>query len=191
MIEDPDSNTVDLPALERGLVLLDWFKHETRRIYGQLAESVEFRDCKTLLDAIHRRGGTAKARDLYRSGVLNSDKERVERTLDMLAGRGLGEWVEIAPGPEGGRRTREFHLSEVYTRCKTRETAKPSKNPSNPLPDETAKPTKPEEERGSVSNAGFAEGIEVGNGAGGFGSNASFAEGGEYESPETPLEGTL
>lgn len=176
LIEDPESAAVDLPALERGLVLLDWFKHETRRIYGQLAESVEFRDCKAVLDAIRKREGVAKARDLYRSGILNSDKERVERTLDLLAGRGLGKWVEIPTGTGGGRPTREFHLSEPYTQCETRKTAKPPPNPPKSEPDETAKltkPTKPGENKGSVSCAGFAEG-------------------GENNNPDlTPEEGTL
>jgi hypothetical protein len=197
LVEEPEAQAVSLPSLERGIALVEWFKHETRRVYGRLSESVDFRDCKAVVERVRSRGGKVTLRDLYRSGLLESNRERIEKALELLAARGVGKWVEVPTGNVGGRPTREFHLltqlthretdgtaktnggfSSPTTPAKLPELTKPHDNPPKLQTDETAKPpklTKPMTAGGSGGSVSFAECQEAQTEGGGSVSFAGFA----------------
>jgi hypothetical protein len=106
----PVAGQIEEEDIDRGVRLTEWFKRETRRIYGRLTESEDVRDSRKVLECIRAHNGRVTVRDVVKSGLCRSDAERVEYVLNGLAAAGHGLWREKEPGREGGRRTRYFEL---------------------------------------------------------------------------------
>jgi hypothetical protein len=105
--EDAKS-AVTLEAMEAGIRLARWFAGEARRVLALRTE----RGADGLVELIRRRGGKVKARELQKDhGTQYPTVAAAEAALDGLEGQGVGSWVDVPPGPKGGRPTREFRLA--------------------------------------------------------------------------------
>ena len=104
-----DATVIDADSLQQALRLIEWFKEETRRIYGFLSESGWERDRRKVLEAVAKRAGECRVRDLQRAGLFGGDRQKIEAALEALVERGEGEWVDHpTAGTKGGRPTRSF-----------------------------------------------------------------------------------
>jgi hypothetical protein len=99
--------------MRAGIELARWFGYEALRIYGSLAASEDDRDALKLAALIRRRGGVVTARDLMAANRRKYPaKDRAEAALQDLVDRGMGLWVEVPAGPQGGAPTRKFRFLE-------------------------------------------------------------------------------
>jgi hypothetical protein len=105
-----DASAVDKESIEAAIKLVTWFKNETRRIYGRLAENEGTRDARKVLEFIQAKGGHATVRDFTRAGVCGGDQGRLEEILGQLGKEGKGSWVVVPTTGRGGRPTRTFKL---------------------------------------------------------------------------------
>jgi len=156
-LENPDR--VDADSMSRALILIAWFKHETRRVYGMLAESDEQRERRQLVEWIASKGGEVSARDLQQGQRAYKTADAAEARLQELVKAGLGTWQSKRSTAKGGRPSRVFRLSAVPVAHETQ--PKPKENGCCVDVDsvDTSKtqdtavhetPSKPEEEGGSV-----------------------------------------
>lgn len=105
----PDPAVIDGESLQQALRLLGWFKEETRRIYGFLSQSGWEQERQRVLQAVGKREGECRVRDLQRAGLFGGDRQRIEAVLETLVRNGEGEWVDHpTAGGKGGRPTRSF-----------------------------------------------------------------------------------
>jgi hypothetical protein len=102
---------VDAASIEAAIRLVTWFKYETRRIYGRLAESEDTRDTRKILECVQAKGGRVTVRDVAKAGLCHGDAARITDILNKLAEAGRGVWRDVNPTDRGGRRTRSFELS--------------------------------------------------------------------------------
>lgn len=101
---------VDEKAIQAGITLVEWFKHETRRVYTVLSYTDEERQAKELLDLIVSKGGTISSRELMRaSRRYRGSAKKAEAALTQLVNDGMGTW-QTTP-PNGGRPTIVFRLN--------------------------------------------------------------------------------
>ena len=114
-----DAAVVDMESVEAAIQLVSWFKNETRRIYGRLAEGEDTRGVRRILEYIQAKGGHATVRDLTRAGVCGGDQGRLEELLGRLEKEGMGSWVAVPPTRRGGRPTRTFKLQPYRETDKT------------------------------------------------------------------------
>ena len=105
------SDQIDDEDVGAGVVIARWYADEAERVYSVLRESDDGRLRRQVVELIARKGGTITANDLRRRSRHFADNEDAEQFLDGLVGAGLGTWVEVRSGDEGGRPTQEFHLS--------------------------------------------------------------------------------
>jgi hypothetical protein len=113
---------VDKESIEAAIKFVTWFKNETRRIYGRLAENEDIRDARKVLEYIQAKGGHATVRDLTRAGVCGGDQGRLEEILGQLGKEGKGSWVAVPTTGRGGRPTRAFKLQPHRETDKTDKT---------------------------------------------------------------------
>lgn len=105
---------IDEHDIASAVTLVNWFKHETLRVYAVLAETEAETLRRELIELIRRAGGTITVRDLtHASRAFRDAGAAAERALSGLVELGLGEWVEKPTGPSGGRPTRAFRLRVV------------------------------------------------------------------------------
>lgn len=110
----PDPDRVDAVTMTAAIRLIEWFKHETQRVYAILAENdidrALRRDRDRLVHWIERRGGTTTARDAQTNCRWLKRPGAAEAALDELVRAGAGSWV---PTPAGspGKPTRRFVLA--------------------------------------------------------------------------------
>lgn len=108
------SDDVDAESMDRALRLVEWHKHETRRVYsilGQTDEEAAERQADDRLAAwIDRHGGTTTARDLISACRWIATSDEAEAALRRLVAAGRGEWRDRPPSERGGRPTRDFVL---------------------------------------------------------------------------------
>lgn len=116
--EHANMSFVDVDTMTAAIAITKWFKAETRRIYGMLAESEGDRDTRRLIDWISRRGGSATVREIQQSCRWLKEPGKAEDALHRLAQAGLGVWEDRPPTPQGGRPTRVFRLSTLSTSAK-------------------------------------------------------------------------
>lgn len=100
---------VDADSIGGGIALADWFADEAERVYRMLGASDEQRELARLVEAIRLRGGQVTVRDWQTSRGLASAEGAAE-DLTRLVAAGLGEWIDLRPGPRGGRPSRVFRL---------------------------------------------------------------------------------
>jgi hypothetical protein len=111
---DAAGEDVDAESMGRALRLVEWHKHEVRRVYsilGQTDEEAAERQSDDRLAAwIERRGGTTTARDLISACRWIATSDEAEAALRRLVAAGRGEWHDRPPSERGGRPTRDFIL---------------------------------------------------------------------------------
>ncbi|TWT86587.1 hypothetical protein Mal64_34140 [Pseudobythopirellula maris] len=107
-----DPRIVEESSVVAGIKLAEWFKHEARRIYGDLHANEADRSQKQLMDHIRSLGGTCTVRELHRSVRSKATAAEIEEELNVLVKSGHGDWKSQPPGESGGRPTRRFVLQE-------------------------------------------------------------------------------
>jgi len=145
-----DAAAVDRESIEAAIRLVTWFKNETRRIYGRLAEGEDTRDTRKVLECVQAKGGNVTVREVARAGVCGGDSARIMAILDRLAEAGEGTWEPVTTTERGGRPTRTFAFHP-----RNRETGKPTFEDANPTreTDITAKPDRDHEDEPSKDRA--------------------------------------
>ncbi|MBE3123428.1 MAG: DUF3987 domain-containing protein [Planctomycetes bacterium] len=103
---------VDMESLRAGIEIVEWAKNETRRIYVMLSEDDEDRERREVLEVVERRGGSITVRQLQQSRLHDLKAEEAEEILAAMVADGLGRWVDVPPGPKGGRPTRYFRAQQ-------------------------------------------------------------------------------
>lgn len=105
---------IDADTMSRALRLVAWFKRETRRVYGILAENdldQAARQSDDRLAAwIGGQGGAVTPRDALTGCRWIKTAEEAEAALTHLVEAGRGRWEHRPPGGKGGRPTRHFAL---------------------------------------------------------------------------------
>ena len=105
---------IDADTMSRALRLTAWFKRETRRVYGILAEDdldQAARQSDDRLAAwIGRQGGAVTPRDALTGCRWIETADEAEAALTHLVEAGRGRWEDRPPGGKGGRPTRHFAL---------------------------------------------------------------------------------
>ena len=109
----PEATTVDIHAMQTGIVLARWFAYEADRVYQILAESPDQAERRRLVELIERKGRSITVRDLvagdrrFRGGA-----ELAEAALNGLVEAELGRWDDSPSGPRGGRPGHVFRLCQ-------------------------------------------------------------------------------
>jgi hypothetical protein len=115
---------VNEASIAAGITLVEWFIHETERVYFHWSCSEEDRDALKLVAWIRRRGGETTGRALQKASPTRYPATaNAEAALEELAKCGLGLWIDVPPGPKGGRPTRKFLLNPAQTQPKPDETS--------------------------------------------------------------------
>lgn len=132
--EDADED-VDVESMDRALRLIEWHKHETRRVYailGQTDEETAARQAdERLIRWIDRHGGTTTAARLVGACRWISTSDEAEAALRRLVAAGAGEWIDRPPSERGGRPTRDFVLCREAV-AETAETLQPKTASAKP-----------------------------------------------------------
>jgi hypothetical protein len=110
----------DAATMAAALMLAEWFKHETKRVYSILCETPVAADRRKLVDWLAKRGEPVTARDVQQGCRWLKEPGAAETALNDLVVSGLGEWQDRPSGPKGGRSTRVFSL---FASTKLAETA--------------------------------------------------------------------
>ncbi len=105
--------TVDAASMLAAVQLVEWFKHEARRVYGLLSESESEREQRRLVEWIERKGHPVTPRDVQQGCRWLKASGAAERALLALVGAGAGTWLPSAKG-RPGQPTLRFQLPAVY-----------------------------------------------------------------------------
>ena len=112
--DDPgsqDAAQVDAASVEAAVELMDWFKHETRRVYTLLGVPGSDAPQHKLLEWILHKGGAVTVRDVQRGMRCYETAADAEAALNELVAAGKGVW-QTTRGPSGPW-TRQFSASCV------------------------------------------------------------------------------
>jgi DNA polymerase I-like protein with 3'-5' exonuclease and polymerase domains len=141
-----DHCEVGVKSIEAGAELARWFAYEARRIYSTVRESEEERRARRLVEFIRSHGGRMTARRLHLANTSRyRTTEEAEAALQALAEAGQGDWVDLPPGPKGGRPSRTLQLRDDTTCFKSYETPDGGEDEDGDGGDlaATKRPTKP------------------------------------------------
>lgn len=108
------SAVVGVPHLRAALALWDYCARSAAYIFGTApTETDEDRDRRRLVEVIAGRGGEVSPAWLAHSGPVRFRRklDEAELALNDLASSGRGAWIDVPPGPAGGRPTRRFRLA--------------------------------------------------------------------------------
>lgn len=114
--EAVDLERIDAESMRRGITLARWFRDQALRVYAAIDEPEGERAELGLIDLIRNRGGSITARVLARSASRYRQSGAAQDALDGLAHDGVGEWIHLPIGPDGGRPSRVFQLLSVVTK---------------------------------------------------------------------------
>lgn len=107
--------TLDEESMEAGIVLVEWFKHEARRVYSMLDETAEDRSERKLIEWIQKKGGRVTVRQVQQGNRQFRKSEDALAALRILVRAEYGFWESEGPGLRGGRPTEYFVLYESST----------------------------------------------------------------------------
>lgn len=112
------SENVDARSMAPAIELTQWFKQETRRVYGILSQTEESRARHRLVEWIQGKGGRVGVREVQQGHRQFKTAVDAELALQELVDHNFGQWVNSPKNPKGGPATRVFQLSRpstVYT----------------------------------------------------------------------------
>jgi len=113
--EDPQGDglgpaEVSAASVRAALQIIEWAKAETQRIYSMLGETEEEEEVREVVALIERQDGRITAYDLHKSMPKRfPESDDADQYLAGLVPL-VGHWVDVPPGPKGGRPTRLFTL---------------------------------------------------------------------------------
>ena len=107
-LEDPER--VDAHSLQVGIDLVEWFKHETKRVYAMLSMDETQQEDQRVIDWINKQGGAVSVREFSRGLARYNNSTRAQQKLNELEKAGYG-WFQGRP-PRG--KTQEFVLFDEY-----------------------------------------------------------------------------
>lgn len=107
LVEDRLAKEIGLEAMESSIELAEWFRRESARVHGRLAETEELRIQRELCEWIRAHGGRCTVRELMRGPrKFRKDRRTALSALWGLIEDGLGEWRAVTTH----HRTRVFVL---------------------------------------------------------------------------------
>ena len=158
-VEGATVSAVSPDCVRRAIVVTEWLKGESARVYGGLAATREDRNRQRLLEWIARHGGRVSVRDLtHGCWAFRGDATAARVALGELAELGFGRWVYRRSGATGGKPSEQLELVPSCDRTITNTPA------------------------GDASNEGIGDG-EVGDG--GPGSLGRGPDTGDSDGPES------
>ena len=101
---------IDQDHVDRAIMLADWFAHEGRRIYAEMAQATGDAERKRLIDWIALKGGSVTVRQVQQALRAYRRNGEAELALQALVEDGLGHWELVEADAEGGRPKRVFVL---------------------------------------------------------------------------------
>lgn len=114
-----DSGDVTESSMQAAIDIVDWFKHETKRVYSMLrptedvGQTVLQQSQQRLISWISGKPDSVTAREVHRGlKSIYPDCESAEKALNQLVKVGLGSWGEFQVSEVGGRPTRKFVMSD-------------------------------------------------------------------------------
>ena len=123
--DGPD--VVDAETMRAAIRLTEWFKSETRRVYGLLGETEENGAARRLTEWVESKGGTVTVRETQQGRKYKTAND-AEMALNELVAAGAGAW-EIDNHDGGrGRPVARFVLSDskaVYASTEYTNSEKP------------------------------------------------------------------
>ena len=117
--EEPTNDDVTVESVNTAVCLVDWFKHETRRLYAVIDDNEQVTLLRQRADWIHRKhpeGCTVRALQQGHRDLENAEAAKIE--LHKMVKAGLGKWGS------SDRKKRLFHVftgSAVYTSAENAE----------------------------------------------------------------------
>ena len=103
-LEDPER--VDAISMQAAIELVEWFKHETKRVYAMLAMDEGSIEDHRVIEWIDKQGGAVTVREFSRGLARYNDAKRAEQKLRDLEQSGIGQFQ----GRKPNGRTQEFVL---------------------------------------------------------------------------------
>ena len=92
---------VDDASMEQAIVVADWFKWETSRVFEELTQSDTDRKQSAAWDIVKKHGGNVRPWQLARESRAFTDNEDAELTLRAMVRKGLGVIETDKPNGRG------------------------------------------------------------------------------------------
>ena len=100
-IDSTPPAAVDAASMEQAIVVADWFKYETSRVFDELTTSTTDRKQSAAWDLCKKHGGEVRPWQLSRESRAFTDSEDAEQTLRAMARNGLGAIQTDKPNGRG------------------------------------------------------------------------------------------
>ncbi|MCW5768679.1 MAG: DUF3987 domain-containing protein [Phycisphaeraceae bacterium] len=123
-----DAPSIDAETMAAAIAWAEYLAASERHARLSIKEPVEQRVMRRRLALIHQKGGSVTLREWQRLRSLKESAD-AEAELEALVKAGHGAWANPAPGPRGGRPSRQFVLR---AHAPTPETAPPTAAPIAP-----------------------------------------------------------
>jgi hypothetical protein len=108
-LDDPE--IVDEQSIRSALLIVDWCKHESKRVYAMLLADERVHEDHKAIEWIRVKGGAVTVREFSRGLAKYNSTERAQRKLDQLVEDNHGYWR----GRKPNGRTQEFVLHGTET----------------------------------------------------------------------------
>lgn len=89
-----NTSAIDQGSMQSAINVIQWFKHETQRVYSLLDESESERDQRRLIEFIQSKGDRISASELTRSYRPCRGRGKAKEALDQLVANGYGYWEQ-------------------------------------------------------------------------------------------------
>ncbi|QYK47944.1 MAG: DUF3987 domain-containing protein [Phycisphaeraceae bacterium] len=123
-----DAPSIDAETMAAAIAWADYLAASERHARLSITEPAEQRVLRRRLALIQQQGGSVSIRDWQRTRSLDRVSD-AESELEALVKAGHGDWSTPAPGPRGGRPSRQFVLR---AHAPTPDTAPPTAAPIAP-----------------------------------------------------------
>ena len=100
-IDSTPPAAVDAASMEQAIVVADWFKYETARVFDELTTSDTDRKQTAAWDLCKKHGGEVRPWQLSRESRAFTDSEDAEQILRAMARNGLGVLQTDKPNGRG------------------------------------------------------------------------------------------
>ena len=100
-IDSTPPAAVDAASMEQVIVVADWFKYETARVFEELTTSDTDRKQSAAWDLVEKHGGEVRPWQLSRESRAFTDSEDAEQILRAMARSGLGVIQTDKPNGRG------------------------------------------------------------------------------------------